>query len=120
MDQTYKEAKRRVQVKKDFYKELTSFVGVSVLLVFINVFSSPYYLWCLWAIVPWGITLALKGVKIMSSNNSSKWEENEIRRELIAMGKNPDDYLDDNLELKEIDMEEIESASKGYRKSDLV
>ena len=120
MDKAYREAKRRVKVKKDFYKELSTFVGVSILLIFINVFSSPYYLWCLWAIVPWGITLFMKGVRIMSSNTSSKWEENEIRKELIAMGKDPDDYFDEHLELKEIEFEQVDVKSKGYNKSDLV
>ena len=120
MDRAYIEAKKRVKVKKDFYKELSSFVGTSILLIFINVFSSPFYLWCLWAIVPWGITLFIKGIKIMNSNNSSKWEENEIRKELIAMGEDPDDHMDEELELKELEMEKLDSSSKGYKKSDLV
>lgn len=120
MDRAYKEAKKRVKVKKDFYKELSSFVGVSIMLIFINVFSSPYYLWCLWAIVPWGISMFIKGVKIATTSNSSKWEENEIRKELIAMGKNPDDYFDEHLELKELEMEKSELPSKGYKNSDLV
>jgi hypothetical protein len=120
MDRAYLEAKKRVKVKKDFYKELSSYVGTSILLIYINVFSSPGYLWCLWAIVPWGITLFFKGIKIMSSNQSSQWEENEIRKELIAMGKDPDDYIDEQLELKEIEMEELDSSTKGYKNSDLV
>jgi hypothetical protein len=115
----YNEAKKRVKAKKKFYKELSTFVGTSIFLVFINVFTSPYYLWCLWAIVPWGIGLVIQGGKIMASSKSSNWEENEMRKELMAMGKNPDDYLDDRLELRELEEEKVES-SKGYRNSDLV
>lgn len=120
MDKAYKEAKRRVKVKKDFYRELSTFVGVSILLIFINVFSSPFYLWCLWAIVPWGITLFIKGIKIASFSKSDAWEKNEIRKELIAMGKDPDDYFDDHLELKELEQEKVEPGNKTYKNSDLV
>ncbi|MDF1698768.1 MAG: 2TM domain-containing protein [Saprospiraceae bacterium] len=121
MKDAYKEAKRRVKRKKDFFKEVTSFVGTSGLLIFINVFTSPAYLWCLWAIVPWGITLAMKGLRIASMKNANDWEENEIRKELISMGKDPEDYMDDQLELREIEKEYRGSdSSRGYKKSDLV
>ena len=121
MDSAYQEAKERVKNKKKFFKELSSYVGTSLLLIFINVFTSPGYLWCLWAIVPWGITMLVKGLQIMSSSKTSKWEQNELRKELIAMGKNPDDYLDDHLELKELEHDNIEPLpNKGYKNSDLV
>jgi len=122
MDNAYKEAKKRVKAKKNFYKELSSYVVTSVLLIFINVFSSPYYLWCLWAIVPWGLTLVLKGIKIHTSKKTSQWEQDEIRKELISMGKDPDEYMeDDHLELREFDNEPLNAPSgKGYRNSDLV
>ena len=121
MDNAYKEAKKRVKAKKNFYKELSSFVFTSVLLIFINVFTSPYYLWCLWAIVPWGLTLVLKGIKIMSSKKTNEWEREELRKELISMGKDPDLYMDDHLELRELDGEPLNAPSgKGYRNSDLV
>ena len=120
MDRAYKEAKRRVKVKKEFFKELTTFVGVSILLIFINVFTSPFYLWSLWAIIPWGITLCIKGIKIASFSKSDQWEKNEIRKELIAMGKNPDDYFDDYLELKDVEIEKVEQGNRSYKNSDLV
>lgn len=121
MDRAYKEAKKRVKRKKEFYKELATFVVISLFLLFINVFSSPYYLWALWAIVPWGVGLLIKGIKIVSSSKTSQWEQNEIRKELRAMGKDPDDYVDDQLELRDLEKEEVEyPSSKGYNKSDLV
>jgi hypothetical protein len=121
MDQAYKEALKRVEVKKKFFKEISGYVATSLLLIFINVFTSPAYLWCLWAIVPWGIVLVMKGIKIGFSSKTSQWEQKALREELIAMGKNPDDYLDDYLELEDIEKEEFRIPSdKGYRNSDLV
>lgn len=121
MDSAYHEAKKRVKAKKKFYKELITFVIISTFLVFINVFTSPYYMWCLWAIVPWGFGMILKGIKIATSRRSSEWERNEMRKELEAMGRNPDDYIEDHLELRELEPDELEyRSSKGYRNSDLV
>ncbi|MEM9546003.1 MAG: 2TM domain-containing protein [Bacteroidota bacterium] len=120
MDRAYKEAKKRVKAKKKFFKELTSYVVISLFLIFVNVFTNPSYLWCLWAIVPWGFGMVLQGIKIAASNKTSDWEQKEIRRELIAMGKDPDDYMDDELELRELDREELYTPKKGYRDSDLV
>ena len=36
-------------------------------------------------------------------NEVPRKEKNQIRKELRAMGKDPDDYLDDHLELKELE-----------------
>ena len=97
------------------------YVIISLFLVFINVFTDPSNLWCFWAIIPWGVAMVIKGIKIASDSKTSKWEQNEIRKELIAMGKNPDDYIDDHLELREIDRDILDAPSdKGYKNSDLV
>jgi len=120
MDRLYREAEKRVKAKKKFYNELLAYVGTSVLLLFINLFTSGSYLWSLWAIVPWGITMVLKGIKVHTAKTTSEWERREMRKELRAMGKDPDDYLDDELELRDLDREELDMPSKGYRNSDLV
>ena len=120
MDRAYKEAKKRVKAKRKFYNNLISYVGVSILLIFINVFTSPGYLWFLWAIVPWGISLLIQGFKIALAGRTTDWEQKEIRRELRSMGKDPDDYIDDYLELRELEEPEIEVRRKGYKNSDLV
>jgi len=121
MDKAYREAKKRVKIKKKFFKDITSYIAISLFLIFINVFTSPGYMWCWWAIVPWGLGFAIRGIKIMASSGTSSWEQKELRKELIAMGKDPDDYMDDHLELRDIEMEESGLPSdKGYRNSDLV
>lgn len=118
MDPVYEEARRRVKKKKNFYKELVSFVSTSALLIFINVFSSPWYLWCLWAIVPWGITLTIKGLKLAAGDSTNGWEKEQMKKELRAMGKDPSHYYDDTLELDEL---EPEMRSSGrFNKSDFV
>lgn len=122
MDKAYREAQKRVKRKKNFYKELMSYVAISLFLVFVNVFTSHGYLWCLWAIVPWGFAMVMRGIQIATSSKSSNWEQKEMRKELRSMGRNPDDYIEeDYLDLKELDKEALGNPTdKGYRNSDLV
>ncbi len=123
MNDVYHKAKKRVKTKKKFFNELFSFVFISLLLIFINIFTSPGYLWFLWAVVPWGLMLVLRGVRIGIESNFGNWEDKAMRRELEAMGEDPEDYLDEQLELKDLDeaaYQKREKNDNNYRKSDLV
>lgn len=122
MDPLYDEARKRVKKKKSYYNELISYVFVSILLIFINVFTSPAYLWFLWAIVPWGLVLLMRGVTLAFDEKRRGWERKEMRKEISAMGGNPDDYIqDEKLELKDLkENPEPLMNDRGYRDSDLV
>ncbi len=122
MDDSYREAQRRVEQKKQFYKELGSFVSTSLLLIFINVFTSPGYLWFLWAVVPWGLTILIRGIKVGLSSKTSNWERDEMKKELRALGKNPNDYLEDRLELDDLRQKSrlYDDFNDIYKDSDLV
>jgi len=119
MDNAYKKAKKRVKKKKDFFKELGAYIPISIGLICLNMFTNPNYLWFLWAIGPWGISLMIKGFQLAIENKTDNWEDRAMRKELRAMGKDPDDYLEDPLELKDIEPEYADRRG-DYRDSDFV
>ena len=60
----YERAHKRVKAKKDFYSHLTSYFITMIFLFFINVFTSPGYLWVMWPAMGWGIGLAFHAVEV--------------------------------------------------------
>jgi len=62
--EAYKKAEERVEAKMEFYKHLAVYVGVNVLLIIINVATSPQHLWFKWPLLGWGICLFLHGISI--------------------------------------------------------
>ncbi len=125
MSDVYQEAKKRVEVKKQFYKELSGFVTSSAFMILINLFTSSY-LWFLWVIVPWGISILAKGLKIYFFDTSSpEWEKQAIRKEMAAMGysdegEDKEVTLDlDELKLN-INKENSIEYKQVYNSSDLV
>ena len=62
--EAYKEAKKRVEAKMGFYIHLAVYVGVNVLLIVVNLATSPQYLWFKWPLLGWGIGLFFHGMSI--------------------------------------------------------
>lgn len=119
MDYAYEKARKRVKKKKKFFKELTVFVAVSIGLIVLNLSTAPNNIWFFWAIGPWGLTLIARGLSIGIASKSGNWEQREMRKELRALGKNPDDYVEDSLELEDLEPEYAE-RSKKYKDDDFV
>ena len=53
--EAYQRAKKRVEEKIGFYIHLSVYVIGSILLVIINLRTSPQYLWFWWPLIGWGI-----------------------------------------------------------------
>ncbi len=62
--EAYEKAKKRVEAKIGFYIHLAVYVGVNVLLIIINLSTSPGYLWFKWPLLGWGIGLFFHGMSI--------------------------------------------------------
>ena len=62
--EAYQRAKRRAEAKIGFYIHLVVYVGVNILLVIINLFTSPQYIWFIWPLLGWGIGLFFHGISI--------------------------------------------------------
>jgi len=85
--EAYKRAKRRVEAKIGFYIHLAVYVGVNILLIIINLATSPEYFWFKWPLFGWGIGLFFHGLSIFIFSGRKFVEikkrmiEDEMRRE---------------------------------------
>jgi len=62
--EAYEKAKKRMEAKIGFYIHLAVYAGVNVLLIVINLTTSPQYLWFKWPLFGWGIGLFFQGMSI--------------------------------------------------------
>lgn len=62
--EAYEKAKKTVEAKMGFYVHLAVYVGVNVLLIVINLATSPQYLWFKWPLLGWGIGIFFHGMSI--------------------------------------------------------
>lgn len=74
------------QVKriKAFNKSLVSYLGVILLLLVINLLTSPGYFWVVWPALGWGIALLIQGLSAHEVINlfGSDWEKKQIAKRL--------------------------------------
>ncbi|MBK0369194.1 2TM domain-containing protein [Flavobacterium agrisoli] len=79
-NEKYDRAKKKVEEIKGFYGNLISYVAVNGFLVFLNLRTSPEYLWSLWPIMGWGVGLLIHGLKVFDVMPffGKEWEEKKI------------------------------------------
>ena len=87
-DKAYQLAKKRVHLKLGFKKHLAVYVGVMLLLLFINLYSSSDGLWVQWPAFGWGIGLFFHGLKAYILPNSET-----IADEMIIEEMENEEYL---------------------------
>jgi membrane protein YdbS with pleckstrin-like domain len=79
----YKKAEQRVESKIRFYKHLSIYIIVNILLLAINYFTSPGTWWFYWVSIIWGIFVVIEFIKvILFPKKGSEWKEKEIEKEL--------------------------------------
>ncbi len=86
-DERYEKAKKRVEEIKGFYSHLIVYVAVNVVLVIINLVTSPGVLWFYWPLLGWGIGLFFHGmgVFVFSKFPGKQWEEKKIKEVMKNM-----------------------------------
>ncbi|MFD2940608.1 2TM domain-containing protein [Flavobacterium notoginsengisoli] len=77
----YYDAQKKVKEIREFYEHLTVYVLVNPIVIFVNLMTSPGYLWFLWCLMGWGMAIILHGLKVFSFPPffNKKWEEKKIR-----------------------------------------
>ena len=77
----YIEAKKKVENIKGFYGNLVAFILVNAVLIFINLYTSPSYLWFFWPLLWWGLGVLIHGLKVFELLPSlgKDWEERKIK-----------------------------------------
>lgn len=57
-EELYRMAEKRVHLKRDFLIHFVVYVSVNLFLAFLNMSTSPGYLWFPWVTFGWGIGIA--------------------------------------------------------------
>lgn len=89
-DERYERAKRRVEELKKFYGNLATYVVINIVLIIINLVTSPAKLWFYWVTIFWGIALLLHASKVFVFRGrflGEEWEEKKIKELMEKEGK---------------------------------
>lgn len=80
--EAYQRAKKRAEAKYDFYRHLAIYIAVSILLVIINLSTSPSYLWFKWPLMGWGLAVLLHGLRTFALPGRPGVPERMIEKEM--------------------------------------
>lgn len=93
-DDKYYLAKKKVQNIKGFYGNLTSYIGVNIILIFINLFTTPKHLWFYWPLLWWGIGVFIHGLKVFEILPvfGKDWEQQKIKELMEKENRNKEKW----------------------------
>ena len=82
----YREARKRVQAKKEFFRHLGTYFVMSVFFFMLNAATSFGSWWFIWPMMGWGLAVLFHYVDVFGIPGvdpiSQEWEEREMRREI--------------------------------------
>lgn len=78
MPMTEQQARHRVRELRAIYVNLTWFVIVNVLLIAINLITSPDDLWFYWVTLFWGLAIVLQLINIKANFFGRNWEDKKV------------------------------------------
>jgi hypothetical protein len=80
-EERYYIAKKRVEEIKGFYGNLVSYILVNIVLLIINLVTSPNHLWFFWPLLGWGIGVVFHCMKVFNYMPflGKDWEEQKIK-----------------------------------------
>jgi hypothetical protein len=78
----YYVAKKKVNEIKGFYGNLASYILVNVILLVINLATSPEHLWFFWPLLGWGLGVLIHGMTVFQwfPFLGKEWEEKKIKQ----------------------------------------
>jgi len=104
----YKRAKKKVKLKKGFFKHLSAYLAVGSFFLALNLITSPYDLWFIFPMLPWSVGLIIHYFNTFGLPGgplTDEWEERELEKEMRKLDHKVDDVqpleIEDELELKE-------------------
>jgi len=77
----YLMAKKKVENIKGFYGNLIVFIAVNIVLVIINLSTSPNHLWFYWPLMWWGLGVVFHGWKTFKKfpGFGKEWKKKKIK-----------------------------------------
>lgn len=82
----YAIARRRAEAKYGFFIHAAVYAAVMVLLVIINLMTSPSDIWFIWPLMGWGIAVALHGLRVFVLADKTEILNALTERELRQSG----------------------------------
>ena len=97
MEQTndYEAARRRAKAKYGFFVHAAVYAAVMLLLVVINLLTSPGVIWFIWPLMGWGLAVALHGARVFLLADKDRFIDILTARELAHLG------TDENVESRQ-------------------
>ena len=89
-DEKYDKAKARVKELKDFYGNLITYILINILLIIINLLTSPTTIWFFWVTIFWGIAVLLHAAKVFILRGrflGDEWEKKKIKEIMDEEGE---------------------------------
>jgi hypothetical protein len=88
MSQTdeYARARRRAKAKYGFFVHATVYAAVMVLLVIVNLVTSPGDIWLIWPLIGWGSAVVLHGLRVFLLADRNDMLDALTERELRQSG----------------------------------
>lgn len=131
-NQSFDRAQKQVKKYKRFYKNLSSWLVMSMFLFMINIMTSSGFMWSLFPIVGWGAGVLFQALDVFGFPGLSKdWERRKLEEELqkiemedrlriryLELKEKEDHNLLD--EHEELDLEELRKIKKNWDDSELV
>jgi hypothetical protein len=110
-EEIYRKAKKKVRAKKGFYSHLGVYFTLFLFFFIMNILNYDGDLWFFYPMLPWGLSIAIHYLSVFGlpgGKMSSKWEEEEMEKEMNRQrrirGAAPSEPLalpEDELELRE-------------------
>lgn len=82
----YDRARGRAEAKYGFFVHALIYAAVMVLLLIINLLTSPGYLWFIWPLLGWGLGVALHGAGVYLLGGRNTIVDALTERELRGSG----------------------------------
>jgi hypothetical protein len=87
----YELARARAESKFGFFVHVGVYVAVMVLLVVINLLTSPGTAWFIWPLIGWGFAVALHGVRVFLLADRNTMIDTLTKHELRHTGAGKND-----------------------------
>lgn len=80
-EETYKRAKKKVAKTRGFYSHLAIYIVVNIMLIVINLLTSPDSLWFYWITIFWGFFVLWNALDVFGIVRifGKDWEEKKIK-----------------------------------------
>ena len=87
----YQKARERAAAKYGFFIHASVYVAVMILLVVINLLTSPGTVWSIWPLLGWGLAVALHGARVHWFTDRNTILDALTDKELRRMGNDMND-----------------------------